>query len=273
MPDLNNNKKSIKLPAYINTPYFLYQDNRLEKAATLIASFFYSLHTSGLKITASTDYLCQLAGIHKRQFYKIMNLLEECGYITRYGFTNRKKIQWIYTAQSSITVLELNSDAPKDTTAQELNTSALQDTKLVHSRTLNLCTPVHTDIKDNTKDYKKLTTGDQKPSSSSFFITETMDKKIIGEKLSRDERTSTEFLENVVDHIENHSDRKYSKIVRAQAALKLLIKLKEDNVIFYSAGKSHEEASSTQPKKETDEERMKRYQQENNSWKIKGGYM
>mgnify|MGYP001599677680 FL=1 len=163
MSDLNNNKK-IKLPSYIYTPLFLYQDNRLEKAATIIASFFYSIATSGNQITASVEYLCLLAQIHKRQYYKIMNQLEEYKYIKRSGFTNNTKIHWIYNPNSSLTVIELNTSAPKDTSDKSLNTSALEDTKLVHSSTLNLCTPVHTYNKEDIKEDITTTTGQcQKP--------------------------------------------------------------------------------------------------------------
>ena len=123
-----------------------------------------------MEIAASTDYLSELGQIKKRQLYKILNQLEEYGYIHRKGFTNRKKLTWIHCPKSSITVIEEDTSALECSTVQQPNTSALEDTKLVHSSALNYCTPVHTYNKDNIKDYKKLTTKDKPPSSSSFFL-------------------------------------------------------------------------------------------------------
>lgn len=233
MSDQNNNKKSFTLPAYINVPFFLYDDDRLEKSSTKIAAFFYSLHTAGLNITASTDYLCALGKVHKRQLYKIMNILEECQYIRRSGFTNRKKIEWIYSPKSTINVLELDSSALQNTTVQELNTSAVQNTKLVHSRTLNLCTPVHTDNKEDTKDYKKLTTVNPNPSSSSF--SEKQKTQLLELKSSNDSRSDELFLENCSHHVQSqiNSNSKYQRFVGLK---NILIKLQETGEYFKAKG-------------------------------------
>ena len=227
MLDLNNNKKSLNLPAYINIPFFLYQDERLEKSATLIAAFFYSLHTSGLKITASTDYLCALASIHKRQFYKVMNTLEDCHYIKRSGFTNRKKIQWVYCPQSAITVIELNTSALEDTSDQEPNNTLVNNDTLVHSTTLNLCTRVHTYIKEDTKSSKKLTT---EKSSSSFF-SEKQKQKLLNLKLPSDSRVDELFLEHCQRHVESQINE-YTKFQRMSGLIKILLGLQETQEHF-----------------------------------------
>lgn len=165
MSDHTSNTKSHKLPSYIHVPLFLYQDQRLDKAALLIASFFHSLFSSGNSITASTDYLCFLANIKKRQYYNIMNDLEKFKYIKRTGFTNRKKIQWIYIPGSSITIVENDTTAVQCTTVEELNTSAIECSKLVHSSALNYCNAVHTYNKEDNKD--NTTTTEQPPKNSS----------------------------------------------------------------------------------------------------------
>ncbi len=210
MSDLTRNSSTFNLPTYINIPFFLYQDTRLEKSATIIAAFFYSLHTSGLTITASCEYLCAIAGINKRQFYKIMNQIESIGYIKRIGFTNRKKIHWIYAPKSSITIVERDTTALECTNVQELHTSALKDTKLVHSSALNYCTPVHTDNKEDTKDYKTTTTVQNLPvpapsapsTSSSSFFSEKQTQDLLSYKLPTDVRSNELFLENCVHHVE-----------------------------------------------------------------------
>lgn len=234
MLHMNNNNKSFTLPSYINIPLFLHQENRLGKSATLIAAFFHSIHTSGAKITASTDYLCALAGIQKRQYYKIMNVLESLGYISRSGFTNRQTIKWVYDPNAKIVVEELDTSALKDTTGKNLNTSALEDTKLVHSSTLNLCTPVHTDTKEDTKDNKKLTTVDPKPSSSSFF-SEKQKKDLLSYKPQCDTRADELFLEHCKHHIESQ-ENEYGKFERYTGLTHILVKTYEFNEIFKAKG-------------------------------------
>ncbi len=241
MIDLNNNKKEFNLPSYINIPFFLYQDDRLDKTDLLIAAFFYSLHTSGKKLTASTDYLCQLVNVKKRRLYYILNHLENCNYIRRSGFTNRKKITWIYTPGSNITITENeqiveepNTSALQDTSVEELNTSALQCTKLVHSNALNYCTPVHTYNKDNNKDNKELTTVKPEASSSSFF-SEKQSKDLMTFKLVTDERSDELFLENCQHHIEKQTNN-LSKFQRVAGLRHILIKIYETGEHFKSSG-------------------------------------
>src|SRR5258707_349260 len=102
----NENSKQFNLPAYINTPLFLYQDDRLDKAATMLASFIYSLHSSGKNITASTDYFSALANVTNRHIYRLLDKLEDCKYIRRSGSTNKRIIQWIYFPSNSIVITD-----------------------------------------------------------------------------------------------------------------------------------------------------------------------
>lgn len=131
MTDLNNNTQKFNLPSYLNIPLFLYKDNRLEKSATLLASFFYSLFTAGKSIKASRDYLCELCSIGKSQYYFTLNQLESCGYITRTGSTSRRKIQWIYNPVSNILIDESDGIYDEKNNVSNLNTSPGGRTKLV----------------------------------------------------------------------------------------------------------------------------------------------
>jgi hypothetical protein len=256
MSDLNNNNTKFNLPSYINIPFFLYQDNRLEKSALLIAAFFYSLHTSGKSITASISYLCNLASIQKRQYYKILNSLESLGYIKRTGFTNKRKTIWIYNPTSEIIIDETDSSPqnpkdkkpiPKHNKEQVLNTSALQDTKLVHSRTLNLCTPVHTYNKEDNKDYKTTTTVDKNETSpknedlsSSSFFSEKQKAELISFKIDSDDRPNNKFLAECEKHIEMQ-DNEYSNFQRYTGLKNILLKLYELKEAFYAKGTKKEE--------------------------------
>ncbi len=270
MFDLNNNTSKFNLPDYINIPFFLYQDNRLDKTSLLIAAFFYSLFTSGKKITASVDYLCQLSQIKKRRLYDIMNDLENYKYISRSGFTNRKKILWIYDPQSSITLVETETSAANCTSVKELNTSAVECSKLVQSSALNLCTPVHTDTKVNTKDYNKLTTVAQPQSSSSFFLKQK--KELLALKLEQDSRTDELFLEECKDHIENQENN-YSRFQRISGLKKLLKKLFDDKE-FFQAKKSNNIPEQIKTKLKTpDEYDFKRYSDNEPSYEWVGEYI
>lgn len=253
-----NTKKSFNLPAYINIPQFLYLDDRFDKAALLIAGFFYSIHTSGLKIKASTDYLCGIANIHKRQLYYILNDLEKWGYILRTGFTNRKITKWIYSPESKLEVTELDTSALECTSVQQSHTSAqtnvqkphtsaVQCTKLVQSSALNWCTTVHTYTKEDTKDNKLLTTvreSDQISStnqtrSSSSFFSPSQKQELLIYKVPSDNRTPDEFL----SHCEYHIDKQDNANTRYQRFIGLkhiLIKLHDNNDIFKARGYEHQ---------------------------------
>lgn len=241
MFDLNNNKKEFNLPSYINIPFFLYQDSRLEKSATLIASFFYSLHTAGKSIKASKDYLCELASIKKTQYFFILNQLESFGYIERNGFTNRKEIKWVHRPKSEIIVDETDTSPVNRTSVKELNTSSVYRTKLVRSTELNLSGLPDTDIKEDTKDNKKLTTVNEAPSivdknpSSSSFFSEKQKAELLEFKLSTDERTDALFLDNCNHHVEKQTND-LSKFQRFAGLKHILVKLYETGEQFNASG-------------------------------------
>jgi len=153
-------KKEFNLPAYINTPFFLYQDNRLDKPATLLAGFFYSLHTANKDISVSTDYVCSLLKVTDRHVYRILNQLEELRYISRSGSTNNRMINWIYNVSANIIITESNEttdtqDTSLQTTDTDVSSSSTTDTqvsKLLTHRSVNYCPAGHTYIKEDTKD-------------------------------------------------------------------------------------------------------------------------
>ena len=116
------------------------------------------------------------------------------------------------------------------------------------------------DTKTDTKKDKKLTNC-KTPSSSSFIFSKTIDKKLLDEKLSRDERTTEEFLKECVDHVDNCSDKKFPRLQRAGALVKLLKQMKESDMIFREVCK--ETKKQKERSNETDQERMNRQYVEN----------
>jgi hypothetical protein len=258
MLDLNDNKKTFNLPTYINIPYFLYHDNRLEKSATLIAAFFYSLQTSGLTIKASTDYLCQLANVDKRQYYRIMNQLEEYQYIKRSGFTNRKKIYWVYSPKSSITVVENETSVTECTSVQELNTSVMDDSKLVSSMTLNLCHPCHTDIKEDTKENKCVGAN----ATNTQVSSKKSQKELAEYKALNNESIQTLFREKfsgldiTLEQLFSACKEHYEQKSLWATCDKFLKWIKSEKIENYKKSDSKNQI------KETDEQRMERYRLE-----------
>ncbi len=236
MNDLNNNKKSFNLPAYINIPFFLYQDSRLEKTAMLIAAFFYSLHTSGKSISASKDYLCALAGISKTQYFCTLNQLESFGYVQRSGFTNRKKIKWAYSPKSDIIVDETTDSPVCRTSVENLPTSPGTRTKLVRVPGLILSGEPDTYNKEDIKDNKKLTTTTvPSDTSSSSFFSEKQITELLELKLPTDTRESSLFLEHCNHHVHFQINDK-SKYQRFTGLKNLLTKLRENGEHFEANG-------------------------------------
>ena len=92
------------------------------------------------------------------------------------------------------------------------------------------------DTKPDTNPEKTLTNC-KDSSSSAFIFSQTLDNTLLLQRLPRDNRTDEEFLSQVKEHVDNHSDKNFARMQRAQGALRLLKKLKEQNVIFYVAGK------------------------------------
>jgi len=105
--------------------------------------------------------------------------------------------------------------------------------------------------------------------SSSYFFSEILDRDFISQKIELDNRTNEEFLSSIKEHVENHSDIKFPYMQRAQAALKLLKKLKSLNEIFYVTGKQPIEGKIITKITETPEQRADRYRKEKEVWKNK----
>lgn len=117
--------------------------------------------------------------------------------------------------------------------------------------------------------HKKLTNC---ASSSSFLFSENTDKNLLAQKLPRDSRTPEEFLNECVEHVDNCSDKKFPRLQRANALVKLLKQLKESNVIFREVTKDTRQQKARV--NETDQQRMNRLYVENeiNKEKIDSTY-
>lgn len=208
--------------------------------------------------------------IPERTLRRKFDRLEQCGWITTkvkkiHGINTKHIIPNIDRIKESIAVM-LNINLPNMPPYHDGN----ETEQIVLNPTQNNCTniaptghfvrlePATLSDSYNTDDnlHMKNTSTDV---SSSISFSETLDQNILSEKLYRDERSDDEFMENVIEHVDNHSDKKYPRIVRAQGALKLLKRLKEQNIIFYAKGRTPKETIEENKqikKQETDEERQ-----------------
>jgi hypothetical protein len=66
----------------------------------------------------------------------------------------------------------------------------------------------------------------------SLVFSKLVDEKLLSQKHDKDTRTDKEFLEACEEHVENKSDKKYPRLQRANALVKLLGNLKNQGIIF-----------------------------------------
>ncbi len=189
--------------------------------------------------------------------YTIANLIKK-GAILKGNFNKKgyDKTNWYSLSDTILEELNLDKSCLQPIAGLIGQNCPMDRTKLSNGSD-KIVQPIP-DTKAVTKQDKKLT--NCKPSSSSSFIfSEILDKSILAERLERDKRSDEEFLSQVKKHVNDHSDKKFPPMQRAQAALRLLKKLKEQNIIFYVAGFEPKD-SDTQTTKiiETDKQRQER---------------
>lgn len=196
----------------------------------------------------------------ERQIKYALSNLVKIGALLKSNFNKKgyDKTAW-YSLSDSI-LIELNLDItclhPAPTLIEQ--NCPIDRTKLSYGRD-KIVLPIP-DTKTDTKKDKKLTNC-KTPSSSSFIFSKTIDKKLLDEKLTRDERTTDEFLKECVDHVDNCSDKKFPRLQRAGALVKLLKQMKESDMIFREVCK--ETKKQKERSNETDQERMNRQYAEN----------
>lgn len=98
--------KEFHHPAYINIPYFVLKEKRLDLFNKLLFSFFWSFSVAGKKIKASNDYLADLFGVTDKHIQNRIKMLEDLGFI------NRKMVKYKRVIEITHLVLtEVESDS------------------------------------------------------------------------------------------------------------------------------------------------------------------
>jgi hypothetical protein len=101
------NTQEYNHPAYINTPFFVLQDKKLNFFNKFLFSLFWSFSLSGKKIKASNGYLASLFHVDITCIGKHIKELEDLGYIKRVSEKYQRFIEVIYNPTLKI---EIDSD-------------------------------------------------------------------------------------------------------------------------------------------------------------------
>lgn len=171
--------------------------------------------------TFSYEWFASILGIKVRGAMKIGKVMKDKGYVVH---TQKPDGYWLWgTGKKTIIDDSKNQGVPSEggVSSQDMGGVPQEDMGGVHSQdTLN--------TKKNNYQEEETTT----LVSSSFIFSIAIDQNLVDQKLSRDKRTDQEFLDECLIHVENHSNKKYPPLQRANALVKLLKKLNADDVIF-----------------------------------------
>lgn len=124
----NNTPHEYNHPHYINIPFFVLQDERLDFFNKFLFSVFWGFSLSGKQIKPSNGYLATLFKVDESYIGKRIKELEDMGFIRRTVVRYRRVIEVLYTPKQDIeidensTKLELVPPAGGRSTKIELGT-------------------------------------------------------------------------------------------------------------------------------------------------------
>ncbi len=99
--------KEFNHPAYINIPYFVLKEKRLDLFNKLLFSFLWSFSVAGKKIKASNDYLADLFEVSDKHIQNRLKMLEDLGFIKRTLVKYKRVIEITHLVLTNI-----ESDSP-----------------------------------------------------------------------------------------------------------------------------------------------------------------
>jgi len=126
--------KNFNHPAYINVQYFVLKDKNLNLLEKLIFSVFYSFYFSGMPIKMSDAYLAEMISSSDgdysvRHMRRVINSLEEKGYIKRYK--NKKGKRLIQVTKIIQTPIEVDDDEDNLYTDADGKVIHINSTKII----------------------------------------------------------------------------------------------------------------------------------------------
>lgn len=205
-------------------PYYILFDSDLTVQHMRLYSLIEQMESNPnpkVSPTFSFEWFASILGIEARGAKKIAKRMKDKGYITH---TQKPDGYWIWGTAKKVVI-----DDSQPGVSQEGGVSP-QDTPGVTSEdTGGVASQDTLNTKKNNYQKEEKTKLD---SSSSFVFSKSTDQNLLTQKLDRDLRSDEEFLAECVEHVDNHSNQKYPRLQRANALVKLLTKLNNDNVIF-----------------------------------------
>jgi DNA-binding Lrp family transcriptional regulator len=102
-------EKEFNHPAYVNMPYFVLQDIRLDPFNKMLFSFLWSFAVAGKKVMASNAYLATLFRVSEKHVNCRLKELEDMGFIKRYKVKYKRRIEILYVPCED---LECDTDSP-----------------------------------------------------------------------------------------------------------------------------------------------------------------
>jgi hypothetical protein len=217
-------------------PYFILFDQDLNEQHLKLYGIIEQMESNPnpkVRPTFSYTWFANLLGIQPRAAKRIAKTMKEKNYLVHRQLGDGT---WLWGTAKKMVI----DDSPNEGVSPEGGVSQ-NDTPPVSPQDTP---PVSQNDTQNTNKENYQKEENTKLASSSFSFSESTDKNLVAQKLERDKRSNEEFLAECVIHVDNHSDQKYPRLQRANALVKLLSKLKSDNVIFRPKTDLKEDKSS-----------------------------
>lgn len=119
---INMNTFEHNHPHYLNIPYFILQDQRLDFFNKFLFSLLWSFSVSGKQITASNSYIASLFKVSERYVQMRLMELQEMHFIRRYNKKAKRYIEVLYIPKADILNQDMSSTIGLVRTAVHPNT-------------------------------------------------------------------------------------------------------------------------------------------------------
>lgn len=171
----NTNAQEYNHPAYVNIPFFVLQEERLDFFNKFLFSLFWSFSVSGKRINTSNGYLAELFKVSEKYIQIRIKDLEDLGFIRRYSRKYKRYIEVLHAPFNDIEISNSPNIELVPTTVGVSTNIILPPTTVGVSHQLQLVPPPTTvgpyNKEDNKEDNKANTTPIGVSEGKSFLLT------------------------------------------------------------------------------------------------------
>lgn len=213
----NNTSCEYNHPNYINVPYFVLQDERLDFFNKFLFSLFWSFSLCGKKIKTSNGYLATLFKVSDKYIQMRLKDLEDLKLIRRHHLKHKRFIEVLYVPKHDIEIEDISTKTILSPTTVTPSTEiVLQPTTVGTPHQPQLVPPpttVGTDIKDYNKEDIKRSTHTDEPVDNFFLETslyldsEQQRKAIVLRQLC------LKHTKAINKHASLNSDKTYTEVI------------------------------------------------------------